>query len=238
MENDGWRAQLSEDLRENEAFTGFDKIGDFANDYLTTKGSASELQGKLDNSIPKLGENATDEDRAAFNNLLHTELGRPETADKYELTKPTDIPEGMPYSEDIENGFKTAAHSLGLSQNQMQGLFGWYMAGSTGAFKADAEARQAAADEGMEAIKKEHGDQYPEYVKTVDRAVQQFGGDEFKKFMDDSGMGNNPAIVKTFYNIGKAMSEDTFVDGKFGGSDRNLGTDGKAVLDFPNSPGM
>jgi len=234
MENDGWRAQLSEDLRDNEAFTGFEKIGDFANDYLTTKGSATELQGKLDNSIPKLGENATDEDRAAF----FTALGRPETEDKYELTKPTDMPEGMPYSEDVEKGFKTAAHALGLSQTQMQGLFGWYMEGTAGAFKADAEARQTASDAGMEAIKKEHGDLYPEYVKTVDRAVQMFGGDEFKKFMDDSGMGNNPAIVKTFYNIGKAMSEDTFVDGKFGGGDRKVGTDGKAVLEFPNSPNM
>lgn len=228
---DGWRAQLSDDLKSNEAFTGFEKIGDFANDYLKTKGSVTELEGKLENSIPKLSDDATDEDRAAFFNAL----GRPETMDKYELTKP-EIPEGMPYSEEIETGFKTAAHSLGLTQAQTKGLFDWYMNGSIGAFNTDAEARKKASDDGMEALKKEHGDKYPEYVKTVDRAVQKFGGEEFQKFMDDSGFGNNPVIVKTFYNIGKAMGEDTLAGGEFGGGDRKVGTDGMPVLEYPKSP--
>ena len=230
-ENDGWRAQLSDDLKSNEAFTGFEKIGDFANDYLKVKGTVTELEGKLGNSIPKLSDNATDEERATFFNAL----GRPETVDKYELTKP-EIPDGMPYSEEIEKGFRSASHSLGLTQAQTNGLFAWYMNGSIGAFKADAEGRKKAFDDGVEALKKEHGDKYPEYVKTVDRAVQKFGGDEFKKFMDDSGLGNNPAIVKTFYNIGKAMSEDTLAGGEFGDDERKLGTDGKPVLEYPKSP--
>jgi len=233
--NDGWIAQFPTDLRENEAFTEFKgkPIGEFGQAFLTMKGNNEELNGKLANSIPKLSDNATDEERATFFNAL----GRPETADKYELTKP-EIPEGMPYSEEIEKGFKAASHSLGLTQAQTNGLFDWYMNGSIGAFKADAEARKKAFNDGVEALKKEHGDKYPEYVKTVDRAVQKFGGDEFKKFMDDSGLGNNLAIVKTFYNIGKAMSEDTLAGGEFGGDERKVGTDGKPVLEYPNSPGM
>jgi hypothetical protein len=230
---DGWKAQLPDDLKNNEAFTGFEKIGDFAKDYLKVKGNVTELEGKLGKSIPKLSDNASEEERAAYFNAL----GRPETVDKYELTKP-EIPEGMPYSEEFEKGFKTTAHTFGLTQTQVKGLFDWYMNGAIEAFKIDANARQKAFDDGMEALKKEHGDKYPEYVKTVDRAVQKFGGDEFKKFMDDSGLGNNPVIVKTFYNIGKAISEDTLAGGEFGGDNRKLGIDGKPLLEYPNSPGM
>jgi len=229
--NDGWRAQLPDDLKGNEAFTKFEKIGDFASDYLATKGSVTDLEGKLGNSIPKLSENATDEERATYFNTL----GRPETVDKYELKRP-EIPEGMPYSEDIEKGFKGASHALGLSQHQMQGLFDWYMGGSTEAFKADGIARKTAYDAGIEALKKEQGDKFPEYVKTMERAVEAFGGVEFKKFMDDSGLGNNPAIVKTFYNIGKAMSEDTLHSGNIDEIQRETGSDGKPVLEYPNSP--
>jgi hypothetical protein len=42
----------------------------------------------------------------------------------------------------------------------------------------------------------------------------EFGGDELKQVLNESGLGNHPALFKAFAKIGKAMSEDTFVKSK------------------------
>ena len=91
---DGWRAQLPDDLKENEAFTGFEKIGDFANAYLKKGKTQSDLEGKLTNSIQLLKDDASDEDRATF----FSKIGRPDKPEGYEFKKP-DLPEGITYDE-------------------------------------------------------------------------------------------------------------------------------------------
>src|ERR1700677_1477676 len=77
----GWVAVLPSDLKDKEAFKQFKTVGDFGKDYLAVKAKATEYEGKLANSIPKLGENATQEER----NQYFNSLGRPEKPDGYEL---------------------------------------------------------------------------------------------------------------------------------------------------------
>ena len=40
-----------------------------------------------------------------------------------------------------------------------------------------------------------------------------FGTPELKTYLNDTGLGNHPDLVKAFVKIGKAMSEDGMVDG-------------------------
>lgn len=233
-ENDGWRAQLPETQRDNEAFTGFEKIGDFADDYLSTKESVSDLQGKLDNSIPKLSDNPTDEEKAAF----LTAMGRPEEVGGYEFNRPSELPEGIDYSDEVEASFKAKFHELGLSSQQASGLYDHYMNFWLGGMKAELDNREAASKTASDALKTEMGAEYTANMALMDKAVMKFGGDEFKKYMDDSKMGNDAAIIKTFINIGKAMSEDTLILGDKGADDRPRGPDGRVQLTYENSPEM
>lgn len=232
-ENDGWRAQLPETQRDNEAFTGFEKIGDFAEDYLSVKGNASELQGKLDNSIPKLNDNPTAEETAAY----FKSIGRPDDVNGYDIQKP-ELPEGLPYSDEVVGQFKEAALALNMTPTQAQGLFKWYMDGTVNAHKVDAENRSKSVTEAETALKTEYGADYSANLELMKRAVEKFGGEEFIKHMDDTGLGNNPMIIKTFVNIGKAMSEDTLVLGDKGADGLTRGPDGRVVFDYPASPGM
>jgi len=201
----GWLAQLPDTYKGNEAFTGFKTVGDFAADYLALKGKAAELEGKVTDTIPKLPENATDEQKAAY----YAALGRPETPDKYELAKP-DLPDGLPYDEAVESWFRGTAHALGLTQEQAGKLFAAYNDLTKQAFTTQEAARTKAYADGVEALKKEWGPEgYPANVEVMRRAVEQFGGPDFKAFMDESGLGNNPIIIKTFVAIGKSMGEDS-----------------------------
>ena len=106
----------------NENIEGLGTIGDLGQSFIDLQGESASskeqmdtLNKQLENSIQKLGEDASDEDKAAFFNAL----GRPEEATGYDLKKP-DLPEGLIYDEAMEGRFRDAAHKFGLSQAQAE----------------------------------------------------------------------------------------------------------------------
>ena len=240
MEKPAWTEQLPSNLTENESLTQFQTIGDLGNAFIEREGKLAEsktsnddLTAKLGNSIPKIGDNPTAEELTAY----YKAIGRPDDINGYDIQKP-ELPEGLPYSDEVVGQFKTTAHTLGLTEGQAQGLFKWYMDGTVGAHKADAESRATKRTEAETALKTEYGVNYDANLALMNRAVEKFGGEEFKKHMDDTGLGNNPMIIKTFVNIGKAMSEDTLILGDKGAEDLKRGPDGRVVFDYPASPEM
>ena len=238
MEKPAWMDQLPSDLQEHEGLTQFATIGDMGKAFIDRDGKLTEATGKLGNSIPKLGDNPTPEEV----NKFHNAVGRPEKVDGYEFARPTNLPEGIAISDDVENAFRSKFHELGISKKAGQELYNYYMQFWTGGLEADGEARKTAVEEGIKSLEAEWGardtEQYKANVTLMDRAVERFGGAELKKHMDDTGMGNNPLFIKTFVQIGKAMSEDTLSLGGGGAGEIKLGPDGRPLFDYPNSPDM
>jgi len=77
----GWIAGLPDDLKGNETFKQYKTVGDFAKAHIETATKAQELARKLENSIPRLPENATEEEKSIY----YQALGRPEKPDQYEF---------------------------------------------------------------------------------------------------------------------------------------------------------
>ena len=232
-----WTDQLPDDLKSNEAFTGFEKLGDMANDYLSMKGNVSDLEGKVGNSIPKLGENATTEEQVAY----FKAIGRPDDVAGYNFNKP-ELPEGVSFDDTLANDFKSRALDLGLTQSQATGLFDWYAAGLSTSHQAHAQQTEKEYDTCVENLKASWGAEYDKNIAITTKAVNEFGGDELKQYLDESGAGNSPKLIQAFYNIGKAMSEDKLINGELSTQNRleslkNPDT-GRVVFDYPNSPGI
>lgn len=196
-----WRAQLPDDLKEDKAFTKFEKLGDLGKEYLN-------LLGKSANSIQLPGDNTTDEERATFFN----KLGRPENPGGYGLVKP-ELPEDMPYNEALEKEFREEAHKLGLSDQQAKGLFSWYHQNMTKANAEFSAIRERNHKEAMETMQKEWGNKFDENIELGRRAVNTFGGDELKQVLDESGLGDHPVMVKVFFNIAKKVGDDKLISG-------------------------
>jgi hypothetical protein len=57
------------------------------------------------------------------------------------------------------------------------------------------------------------GKDYDANVAVALSAVGQFGDAELKQVFEDYGLGNNPAMIRAFYKIGKAMGEAGGVHG-------------------------
>lgn len=57
------------------------------------------------------------------------------------------------------------------------------------------------------------GKTLPEVQKVAARALDQLGGEGLRTFLDETGMGNHPALVLFAYRAGKAIKEDSFERG-------------------------
>ncbi|MCF7811459.1 hypothetical protein K9N50_10780 [bacterium] len=245
MEKPAWMDQLPSDLQNHEGLTKYQTIGELGKAYIETEGKVTEssktveeLNGKLGTMIPKLGDNPTPEEV----NNFHNAVGRPEKMDGYEFARPTNLPEGITISDDVENAFRAKFHELGVSKKAGQELYNYYMQFWIGGLQADQEARKTAIEEGIKSLEADWGardsEQYKANLTFMDRAVAKFGGPELQKHLDDTGMGNNPTLIKTFVQIGKAMSDDTLSLGGGGGGEVELGPDGRPLFEYPNSPDM
>ena len=229
-----WSSSVPENLRDNEAFKGIEKSSDAWQQFV-------DMKGRMESSVQIPGENATDEDRAAF----YTKLGRPETADKYTITKPDTLPEGVQYSEDTEAIFKTAFHEVGLSDQAAQKLWGKYHEVVAQGYETQQKAEQAAHEAAINELKNDWtGDNFKVNTEIAHRAFTGIFKDETKqeeakKFIEETKinglpLGDHPMFLKMFHKIGSVIGDDTINHGR-GGLDSGMTDEEKAKLRFPNT---
>lgn len=110
------------------------------------------------------------------------------------------------------DGFKKLAKEAGLKGEQAQKFVDFYQDMQTAYSKSQAEAFEKAQIERLDALKadKEFGGQnWDKSVSYVHRAIREFGGAELAQSLDRMGLGNEPALIKLFARIGKALGEDS-----------------------------
>lgn len=73
----------------------------------------------------------------------------------------------------------------------------------------DAAAQAAASWE--KETKQKYGEELPTVLATAARAVQQFGGNELRELLDQTGLGNHPILVEAFNKAGALLKEDKMV---------------------------
>ena len=131
---------------------------------------------------------------------------KPAAPEKYEFTPP----EGQELDANALAVFEPIAKELGLSQEQAQKLVDIYP--QIQQQQAEAWSKQVADwGEQVKADKEIGGDEFNASVGAAQRALDQFGNTELREYLNASGLGNHPALVRFCAKVGKAMAEDTFV---------------------------
>jgi len=215
----GWVAALPDPLKTNESLTSFKTVGELANDYLATKTKASELEGKIANTIPKLKDGATDEERAAF----YDALGRPKDAKEYEFDgEDKNAPEWTAH-------WKQVSHSLGLTKAQAKQLsaeFNGQMQKMVEAHNANLQTEVATA---TEKLKSEWGDKFDTNVELAKRVYQKHIGTEFDKDFDAGTGTTRLATMRLIMKFAALTGEDRSPQGGNSVPAKNVGNP------FPNS---
>ncbi|NMM70778.1 peptidase [Serratia marcescens] len=137
---------------------------------------------------------------------------KPAAPEKYEFTPP----EGQELDANALAVFEPIAKELGLSQEQAQKLVDIYP--QIQQQQAESWSKQVADwGEQVKADKEIGGDKFNASVGAAQRALDQFGNPELREYLNASGLGNHPALVRFCAKVGKAMAEDTFVVPNQGG---------------------
>lgn len=165
----------------------------------------------------------------------------PETPDGYEIPQ---IPEGLPVDETAMTGFKTLAHELKLTPEQVQKIVEFDFQRAQGYMDAEKQSAEDAAKEIKKnreaadaALNKEWGSAKGAKLELVAKVKQKFIPHDTLKKWDDSGLSDDPDLLKVLADIGDAMDEDRLIlpDQHRSGIPRSA--DGRPILryDHPTS---
>ncbi len=175
--------------------------------------SAQALIGRKTVGLAPLPGDASDDDRARFDAELRRLTGVPAGPEGYDIA----LPEGQRADARLMGWFRTAAHELGLSPGQAQGLSDRYnelAARTAREFEAQRGQRRAETLGVLEQLWGEDARGNTEIARRGFEAVAGRAGldpAETRRILD--AHGDDPVLVRLFHEIGKANQEDGFVGG-------------------------
>lgn len=195
----GWRAGLPDELKQNADLANFKTVGDFAKHALEVQGKVGELEGKLKDAIPKLPDDATDEDRAHY----YDALGRPAKPEEYEFDgEDKNAPEWTGL-------WKNEFHKLGLTKAQGKALTAAFNKVGQDYIKKDADARSAELTTAEQKLRSELGDKYDTSVELAKRMYAKHLTTEFDADFADATPKARFGMVRLLLKVASLTGEDT-----------------------------
>lgn len=199
-----WRDGLPEDIASHSAIKDIGSVEALAKSAI----HAQQMVGADKVIVP-----GKDADQAAWSEF-YDKIGRPGQANEYEM--PTEnMPENSSMDEQSANEFMGEAHRLGLTKGQFAGMVRFLAQKGETMNEAGKQAVEQSKVEAIQSLQQEFGAAFDQNLSMAKDAVRQFGGEELVAFMDQSGMGNQPEVIKAFAKIGKMIAQDE-VKGKGG----------------------
>ena len=133
--------------------------------------------------------------------------GAPE---KYEAFKDFS---GKEYTPEQVQDFANVAKELGLSQEKAQKMFGALVPTAYKYMRDDVMQKAQGWRKDAESDPEFGGAHFQENMGIAAKAYKTYASPELRKMINVSGLGNHPEFIRMFYRIGKAMSQDTGVQG-------------------------
>ena len=192
-----WKEALPEDVREDPSMEAIQTVDNLAKSYV----NAQKMIGADKIIVPNKYAEANEWQD------VFTKLGLPESVDKYEISAKEEV------DQEFFDKFKQTAHTAGILPNQAQQLFDWYNEASAEMVQTHQTQADASEKQARDSLKGEWGSAYDSKLKAAQAAVTHYGDEKLTAFLDETGLGNNPNLIRTFSRMGESLSEDSFKDG-------------------------
>lgn len=205
-----WRDNLDAEIKDLPALADIQDVPSLAKSFLATK----EMVGRKGIILPK-------EDDAADVARFRSEIGVPETVEGYDLGDFTP-PEGLPWSESMQTKMLARLHTRGIPNGQIRGLFDDLAEVQHEEYQALVANQEQGNTRGTAKLKEDLGADYEASMALAERSFKKCSGDNFEELShitlpDGTNLGDHPAFVKTFINIGKLHKEHELLGEKSGG---------------------
>ena len=138
------------------------------------------------------------ENAGAYIKDFQSKHGAPE---EYEIN----APDGYELNSDEVERVKVVAKELGLSNQQLQSMVKYDLKRNV----ALREAQKAALTKAETDLKADWGNEYNDNLRTAKEGMRRVFDDDFINFLESSGLGNHPEMIKGMHKLGIATSEDS-----------------------------
>ncbi len=135
--------------------------------------------------------------------------------DAYEVS----LPDGAELDQAALDHFSPAFRELHLTNDQVQKLADLRLEEQQQQAQHWADTRRSWVKQG-ERDAEVGGNRYRTSVATAQSAIAQFADQEAVQFLEDSGLGDHPAMLRMFHRIGAAMADDSIVTARGGAADQ------------------
>ena len=171
-----------------------------------TKQDGDESKTLLDGKV----ENNEDEKSTLQNPKESSDQGLPkdETPEKYEDFK---LPEGFESNSEILENFKTIAKETGLSQEKAQGFVDLACQLVQKTQQENESAFMETRKEWRKALQSDPdfgGIKFNHTINAANRALNKAGSPELVEFLQESGFGDHPELIKMLAKFDKMTAED------------------------------
>lgn len=188
------------------------------------EGGETEAPAVPEGYLKVPGDDATDEDRAAF----RAAIGVPEKAEAY--FEGLELPEGYTPPAYLAE----AALAADIPVASLQAILK-ADAENTASYMADLEAAaKKERQDNADALKKDWGKDTAKNITVTNRAVQKFAPDDFTQFMEQTGLSQDARFIKFVHNMVQGtVGESAFVDGD-GGNPKSGQSDAQRKYPYMN----
>lgn len=141
--------------------------------------------------------------------------GAPET---YE---PFAVPDGVEAEGPLLDQFRSVAKELKLPQAKAQQIVDLYTGAMQQMDEARSQAWQDVNNEWIGATKKDAeigGAQFDASIRVAQKALREFGSDGLRQFLEETGGGNHPEVIRLLVKVGKAIAEHELVTSETSGA--------------------
>lgn len=193
-------------------------------DIIKSYQSLESLKGVPENRLLKLPEKGIEDDPKSWE-AVYARLGRPETADSYDVSK---LLNEKSTEEDKKQvaWLKDVFHQLGFNKKQAATFIDKWVELAGQQEKAMKESHAASIAEADTALKQAWGINFEKNKQVALKAAKEFGVDEVTLANLAQAMGESKAYDLLF-KIGSQVGESSFIDG--GGGDKGAQTRQQAL---------
>jgi hypothetical protein len=189
------RTGLPDDLRKHPSLASYTSFEGLVRSHVAAQ-----------RMIGKRIEDATPEELGRY----HARHGRPAAPEAYRFGAGEEG--GSPREPTaLDRSARKWFHDAGLSQHQAEILYDrWTEFAEGHARDADIGSQEAHAAAERE-LRSEWGRTYERRIAAATRAVAEFGGEPLAQYLDETGLGNDPRLVRAFVRIAEMVGEDALV---------------------------
>lgn len=193
-----WAASLPEEVRPVVQAKGWKTPADIIGSYTNLEKTLGQKR------LPTPSADWKDEQWDGF----YKELGRPDKPDDYKVPE-FKFPDGVAMDDNRLKEAKAAIHAAGLHPRQAEKVMKYYFDMVAKEAESAFEQRRREQEASVFKLKDEWKGDYDNNIKLAkDAFVKLVDDPEAVKRLAESGLGDDPVIIKMFHKLGARMLED------------------------------